>query len=418
MNDMTNTAVATKDADFSMNGLAYVAMPLGAIRIGHCITTAGQIPVPVRDDEFKVTQPLRDMDGNWLLDPLDQTLRSASQADGQEPSSAQRKLREIPIRIHVNDPSLVVRSRLEAFDVVTRRTVCASKGDGQAKRWTGTQGTVDVACEGCDNCSFALSGQVSCKFFGRIAVQIQGQKSELGTYVMRTSSYNTLKSFETQLWQFWSVLGRNLRGVPFVMRLRPAQTELSQWQTCYFVELDLDGVPLGEAVRMARAQSHADMELNVAALEQTIHAGIRNGGYLADAAEDGVDLNEFIRADRFAATSATDTLSGAVSSEPAAQTTTQVLLRRTLQVVPTPTNEIATPDGAGEVAKVLPDAGAGGIFLDDFAPRITPKATKATEPPTAIAVVPMQRPKATAPAPLAAVPARRPHEAGMSDFLN
>ena len=102
------------------------------------------------------------MDGNWLLDPLDQTLRSASQADGQEPSSAQRKLREIPIRIHVNDPSLVVRSRLEAFDVVTRRTVCASKGDGQAKRWTGTQGTVDVACEGCDNCSFALSGQVSC----------------------------------------------------------------------------------------------------------------------------------------------------------------------------------------------------------------------------------------------------------------
>lgn len=296
----TTPAEAKTALDFSMAGLAYTPMPLGAIRIGHAIALPGGGSMPIRDDEFRITQPMRGEDGGWLADPLDAALREKSQ---QVESTASAKLRQIPIRLHVNDPSLTVRSRFEAFDNTTRRTVCASNGGGVAKRWTGTTGTTDVACVGSDRCEFANSGSAQCKFFGRIAVQIQGQDGELGTYVMRTSSVNTLRTFEAKLWQFWSVLGRKLRGVPFVMKLRSAQTELSNWSTFHFVDLELDGVKLGQAKAAATAQGAADERdgLDIADLEKTMHEGLRNGGYLADTAEDGVDLSEFLDASKFTA---------------------------------------------------------------------------------------------------------------------
>lgn len=301
MSDVQNPVApsASTKVAYSMNGMAYVPVPLGAIRIGHTINLPGGEVQLVRDDEFKVTQPLREADGTWLLDPLDAALRQGGDAQGDSPTY--RKLREIPIRIHVNDPSLVVRARLEAFDLTTRRTVCASNGNGQAKRWSGVTGTVDVACVGCDRCPFANSGAAECKFFGRIAVQIEGQEGELGTYVMRTSSYNTLRTFEAKLWQFWSVLGKNLRGVPFVMKLRAAQSELSNWMTFYFVDLELNKVSLSDAAVKAREQAEIDQQsgFDIVALQEAMTAGLRNGGYLSNAADDCVDLNEFISASRF-----------------------------------------------------------------------------------------------------------------------
>ncbi len=287
---------------YSMVGMAYVPMPLGAIRIGHTITLpSGQLEL-VRDDEFKITLPLREADGSWLPDPLNAKLRHDDAPEGD--AAPYRKLREIPIKIHVNDPSLVVRSRLEAFDVQSRRTVCASNGGGSAKRWSGVTGTTDVECVGCDRCSFANSGAVECKFFGRIAVQIEGQEGELGTYVMRTSSYNTLRTFEAKLWQFWAILGQKLRGVPFVMKLRAAQSELSNWGTFYFVDLELNNATLAQAIGKAREQAKTDLDcgFDILALQEAMTAGIRNGGFLANAADDGVDLSEFISASSFTAT--------------------------------------------------------------------------------------------------------------------
>ncbi|ABD72000.1 hypothetical protein Rfer_4314 (plasmid) [Rhodoferax ferrireducens T118] len=287
---------------YSMKGMAYVPMPLGAIRIGHTIKLPnGQLEL-VRDDEFKITLPLREADGAWLPDPLNAMLRQGDAPEGD--AAPYRKLREIPIKIHVNDPSLVVRSRLEAFDVQSRRTVCASNGGGSAKRWSGVTGTTDVECVGCNRCSFANSGAVECKFFGRIAVQIEGQEGELGTYVMRTSSYNTLRTFEAKLWQFWAILGQKLRGVPFVMKLRAAQSELSNWGTFYYVDLELNKATLAQAIVKAREQAKTDFEcgFDILALQEAMNEGIRNGGFLSNATDDGVDLSEFISASSFTAT--------------------------------------------------------------------------------------------------------------------
>ena len=361
---------------YSMHGLAYVPMPLGAIRIGHAITLPSGGVELVRDDEFKITQPLRQDDGSWLVDPLDGKLRQADTSTTE--STAQRKLREIPIRIHVNDPSLVVQSKLEAFDVTTRRTVCASNGSGRAKRWSGATGTVEVACEGCDRCSFALSGAVECKFFGRIAVQIDGQEGELGTYVMRTTSYNTLKTFEAKLWQFWSVLGGKLRGIPFVMKLRAAQTELSNWTTFYFVDLELNKATLVEAARAGQKQAKDDIDcgFNIAGLQLTMIEGLRNGGYLPNAAEDGVDLNEFISAAKFTATlQASHRGSGAgaagdvtVKVGAAAGTSLRVdeLPQGTLATAADDRPSVPAPGAADCVTNIGASNDAGGIYVQGF----------------------------------------------------
>lgn len=371
---MTNTEIQTSPAsaklDYSMGGLAYTAMPLGAIRIGHAVALPAGGSMPIRDDEFRITQPLRDAGGDWVADSLDTTLREKV-TKGESAASA--KLRQIPIRLHVNDPALIVRSRFEAFDNTTRRTVCASNGGGVAKRWTGTTGTTDVACVGSDRCEFANGGIAQCKFFGRIAVQIDGQDGELGTYVMRTSSVNTLRTFEAKLWQFWSVLGRKLRGVPFVMKLRAAQTELSNWQTFYFVDLELDGLKLAQAREQAQAQAQADQTvgLDIADLECTMHAGLRNGGYLADAAEDGVDLSEFLDASKFVASAAMDSN---------VEVGTTVTMRTGAASAPKAKPATVVPSQGEAAAPVVPRPASvtgsdGGIYLPNFGS--TPKAPKA-----------------------------------------
>ena len=291
-----------RSANYSMKGLAYLPMPLGAIRIGHSIDMPGGEVVPIRDDEFRITRNERDAHGNWLEDTLNRSLRHSNGSAGESVEPA--KLRQIPIQIHINDPALVARSRLEAFDRTTKRTVCSSDGGGVAMRLDGHGKRVKVDCVGCDNCPFANSGRVDCKFFGRIAVQIKGQTDELGTYVMRSSSINSMRTFEAKLWQYWSLFGGKLRGVPFVMKLRAAQTELSQWGTFYFVDLELHKVKLAEAVKLAKDQQQQDIEagLDVESLEAVMRLGLENGSGGLDAAEDGVDLSEFISTSSFHST--------------------------------------------------------------------------------------------------------------------
>lgn len=400
----TSTTVAPSvpfKTAYSMVGMAYVPMPLGAIRIGHTITLpSGQLEL-VRDDEFKITQPLREADGTWLPDPLNAKLRQGDAPEGD--AAPYRKLREIPINIHVNDPSLVVRSRLEAFDVQSRRTVCASNGGGSAKRWSGVTGTTDVECVGCDRCSFANSGAVECKFFGRIAVQIEGQEGELGTYVMRTSSYNTLRTFEAKLWQFWAILGQKLRGVPFVMKLRAAQSELSNWGTFYFVDLELNKATLAQAIAKAREQAKTDMDcgFDILALQGAMTEGIRNGGFLSNAADDGVDLSEFISASSFTATlhAAQASAAGApvtVQTTAAGETNSDDLPAAATQVDPAgsvvttrtfgvPASVALTPDVAG--------AATDGIYVPGFDAATLRKTRAAKEQSATTQTGPKTRPE-------------------------
>jgi hypothetical protein len=88
-------------------------------------------------------------------------------------SGAEKKLRAIPIRMQFDSADLIIRSRYEAFDLRAKRVVCASTDAGRATQIVqGKPAPVD--CAGPDNCAFAQAGNVRCKYFGRINVQIEG----------------------------------------------------------------------------------------------------------------------------------------------------------------------------------------------------------------------------------------------------
>lgn len=259
--------------NYSMPGLAFLATPLGVIRLGH-IEEHVERAFAVADDEFRITRPVKDSDG-WVPDPLDEQLRPAA-------TEAERKLRAIPVHVQVNDPALVIRSRFEAFNVRTNRPVCASCDSGKARRLVDGE-MIDVDCAGPDRCEFASDDEVRCKFFGRVNLQIEGQESALGTYVLRSSSVHTLRTLESKLWQYWALFGKRLRGAKFKIVMKQASSALSQWAPFYFVDLELVDADLAAAMSAVKGQAERDdaAGLDVPSLEAAMHEGLRNGGFLA-----------------------------------------------------------------------------------------------------------------------------------------
>lgn len=283
------------DHNFSMPGLVYTPVEIGTIRIGHLEERNGQL-IPVKDDKFSITRLVRRKNG-WVLHPLhDQLLEKVPPP---REGAAERKLREIPIRIMYDSPDLTVRSRYEAFDAQRKRPVCASAAAGMARRITG-DGAQEVQCLGPEDCAFAKGEGIRCKFFGRITVQIEGQTEADNGFVLRSTSVNTLRNFEARLTRYWALFGRRLMGVPFRLVLRSKTTSASFWQPFYFCDLELsDGLTLQQAAKLARdhAQANAEAGLDVPTWEAMVRAGLDNGA-LAAAGDIEEDLmNEFYAGD-------------------------------------------------------------------------------------------------------------------------
>lgn len=297
--DTNNNPQTTAPTSFSLANMAYIPMPLGSIRIGHSMRMADGREVPISNDEFRITQPIRDKDGHWVAAPLDEQLRKALPLDE---SGLAPKLRVIPIKLVSDDPSLSVRARYEAFNA-QGRSICSSNGNGYALRDTGTGSRTEVQCNGCDQCSFARVDGHSCRLFGRITVQIEGQQNPIGTYVLRTGSINTLRTVETNLRAYHALFGGRLRGVPFNLVLRPMQNIQSDWKLFYVVDLELGVASLQDALRQAKDTADATQGLDFAAMTRVLLDG-RNRSESDDLSSltDGIDLSEFYPASAFTAT--------------------------------------------------------------------------------------------------------------------
>lgn len=298
---------------YSMPGMLYSPVELGTIRIGHLDDDGDGRVVPVRDDQFRITHLVRRRRGEWLLHPMHGRVFAArAQAVG---ASGEKKLREIPVFMPYDSPDLIVRSRLEAFDLRSRRPVCASVGNARARRLGPNGEALDVACPGAADCTFAQEGGVRCKFFGRINVQVSGQADPDNVFVLRSSSFNTLRNFEARLARYWALFGGRLTGVPFKLVLRTRTTSGSMWSQFHFVDLQLDGVGLAEAAQRARThaqQMQAD-GLDVAAHEAVVRAGLANGALSCDETE-GALMHEFYAADGDETGTAADLTDGLVES--------------------------------------------------------------------------------------------------------
>ena len=250
-----------------IKGLAITPPIIGRISIGHLVQK-GEKWIPEKDDSFTLTTQVQGRNG-WVLHPLHQ------QFVEQSPNG---KLRAIPVRLLFNDSDLNLRAEYSAFDRSSGRPVCVGNGD-IARRVT-TDGLQETGCPGPDRCPFA--SQTGCKLYGRLNVQVEGQQDELGSFIFRTTGYNSVRTLAARLRYFEALSGPATRYLPLLLRLRAKSTTLSYRTPVYYVDLTLrDDASLADSILAARQEAarQQDAGVDTGALESMARSLLQNGQF-------------------------------------------------------------------------------------------------------------------------------------------
>lgn len=265
-----------------IKGLAITPPTLGRISIGSMVEKNGK-RLPVKEDFFTITSNVQSKDG-WIKHPLNDELLKAS---------AQDKLRSIPVRLLFNDPDLNLRAEYSLFDRQTGRPVCVGNGE-TCRRYTDS-GVQSLPCPSPDLCELAKGG--ACKPYGRLNVQI-GEQHELGTFIFRTTGFNSIRSLTARLCYYQAVSGNLLACLPLELRLRGKSTTMSHRSAIYFVDLTVrEGLTLEEAISQAidtnGKRKASGFQQN--ALDAAARAGFKNGAFEEDEAEISSVIEEFFQ---------------------------------------------------------------------------------------------------------------------------
>ena len=250
-----------------LKGLAITPPVVGRISIGRVVERNGK-RLPEKDDQFTLTSQVQNRDG-WVLHPLDEQLRK----DGGG------KLRSIPVRLLFNDPTLNLRADYSLFDRSTGRPVCVGNGE-TCRRSSGKDGIEVLPCVGPDLCSFA---EGECKAYARFNVVIgDGEDDALGSFVLRTTSFNTIRTLAARLQYFSAVSGGRLACMPLELKLRGKSTTMSYRQAIYYVDLVVrSGMTLEQAISEARERDgqRRDSGFDQEALDAAARLGFANGSF-------------------------------------------------------------------------------------------------------------------------------------------
>lgn len=247
-----------------IKGLALTPPILGRISIGRVIEKNGK-RLPEKDDEFTITTQVQNKEG-WLLHPLDDALRK------ETPNG---KLRTIPVRMLFNEPDLNLRAEYSLFDRTSGRPLCV--GNGEICRRYMPSGVQSLPCPSPEGCELARGG--ACKPYGRLNVRI-GDDDELGTFIFRTTGFNSIRTLAARLRYFQAVSGSRLASLPLELRLRGKSTTQSHRAPIYYVDLCLrESMTLEAAVAEARDREERRRHAGIdqAALDCAAREGFGNG---------------------------------------------------------------------------------------------------------------------------------------------
>lgn len=248
-----------------LKGLAITPPVIGRISIGRVVEKNGK-RLPEKDDQFTITTQVQGRDG-WMLHPVDTELRKATAG----------KLRAIPVRFLFNDPDLNLRAEYSCFDRQSGRPVCV--GNGETCRRAGDAGIEELPCPSPDGCTFGQGG--ACKPYGRLNVLI-GDEDELGSFIFRTTSYNSIRSLAARLHYFRAVSGNLLASMPLELRLRGKSTTQSYRSAIYYVDLSVRaGSTLEGAITGAREldERRKTAGFDQTALDEAARKGFSNGAF-------------------------------------------------------------------------------------------------------------------------------------------
>ncbi|MDR6202524.1 recombination directionality factor [Paraburkholderia graminis] len=264
-----------------LKGLAITPPVIGRISIGKIVEKHGK-RLPEKDDQFSITSLMQSASG-WLPHPLDESLRKA------ESGKPAGKLRSIPVRLLFNEADLNLRADYSLFDRKTGRPICV--GNGETCRRLTDGGITAMDCPSPDCCAFGEAG--GCKPYGRLNVVI-GDEDELGSFIFRTTSYNSIRSLSARLHYFSAVSGGLLACLPLELRLRGKSTTQSFRSAIYYVDLSVrSGSSVEQAIGEAReldARRRA-AGFDQAALDAAARIGFSNGAF-EDSIEEGAAVAE------------------------------------------------------------------------------------------------------------------------------
>ncbi|BBL58908.1 recombination directionality factor [Methylomonas koyamae] len=255
-----------------LRGLAITPPILGRIAIGKVVEKNGK-RLPEKDDQFTITSQLQSKDG-WIPHPLDDTLRKSQGG----------KIRSIPIRLLFNEPDLNFRAEYSLFDRQTGRPVCVGNGETSKRRTQ--EGLVSLVCPSPDGCELARGG--ACKPYGRLNVLI-GDDDPLGSFIFRTTGFNSIRTLAARLEYFKAVSGNRLSCLPLELKLRGKSTRQSHGSAIFYVDITLRGDQALEAAFQEAQQLDQQRQaagFDQAALDRAARQGFGNGAF-EDNEEDG-----------------------------------------------------------------------------------------------------------------------------------
>jgi len=266
-----------------LKGLAITPPVIGRISIGRVVEKNGR-RLPEKDDEFTLTSQVQGLEG-WVRHPHDALLRK----DGA-------KLRQIPVRLPFGDPELNLRAHYSLFDRTTGRPLCV--GDGvQCRRATG-EGIESLPCPAPQACPLGQEGR--CKPYGRLHVHViapEGTELDddgLGTFVFRTTGFNSIRTLSARLAYLKAVSGGLLATLPLVLRLRGKSTTQSHRAPIYYVDLTTaPGLSLEQAVTEATRLDEERKRLGFDqwALDESAREGYAAGAF-EESEEEGLAVVE------------------------------------------------------------------------------------------------------------------------------
>lgn len=248
-----------------LKGLAITPPVVGRISIGRVVERNNK-RLPEKDDQFTLTTQVQHKDG-WMLHPQDEIQRKLHGGD---------KLRSIDILLPFNDPDLNLRADYSYFDRENGRLICM--GDGETCQRATREGMQTLPCATPDGCSFH---DRQCKPYGRLYAVI-GDQDELGTFVLRTTSYNSIRTLAARMRYFHAVSGGLLACMPLELRLRGKSTTQSYRSAIYYVDLVVgSGLRLEEAIRQAqqRDEQRREAGFDQDALDKAARLGFANGTF-------------------------------------------------------------------------------------------------------------------------------------------
>src|SRR5690606_21142392 len=148
-----------------------------------------------------------------------------------------------------------------------------------------------------DACSLAKGG--TCKPYGRLNVVI-GDEDLLGSFVFRTTGFNSIRTLAARLHYFQAISGNRLACLPLELRLRGKSTRQSHGTPIFYVDLTVrGGMDMAKALLAANeldAQRQA-AGFDQAALDEAAQHGFGNGAFEDSEEDAGAVAEEFYPAE-------------------------------------------------------------------------------------------------------------------------